>query len=104
MKINPPKQDRETIMHESREPRLLLWELLMLRYSRRQLVENPIPVDEILPELKQVLNTLHGKNKKKIFKIWQHMRLWPPPEILHDQQEQVLECSDQDQEEPSCLH
>jgi len=79
MKIYPStKQDRETLMQETRESRLLLWEMLRLRYLRRRLIEKPIPVDEILPELKQVLNTLHGRNKKTIFKTLQRLRLWPP--------------------------
>ena len=95
MKIYPsPKEDRETLMLETRESRLLLWELLRLRYPRRRLVEKPIPVEEILSELKQVLNTLHGRNKKTIFKTWQRLRLWPPPEILHDSPERVLERPD----------
>ena len=80
------------MMLESRESRLILWELLRLRYPRRELIENPIAVEEILPELRQILNTLHPIQKKTIFKKWQRLRLWPPPEVLHDSQEQVLEC------------
>ena len=84
MKINPPKQDREMMMHETRESQLLLWELLRLRYPRRELIEKPIAVDEILPELRHVFNIFHLSSRKSTFKIWQRMRLWPPPEIVHD--------------------
>jgi len=89
VKINPPKQDRETLLDSTRESRLLLWELLRLRYPRRELIEKPIAVDEILPELRQVLNAFHPIQKKSIFKKWQRLRLWPPPEVLHDGKEQV---------------
>jgi hypothetical protein len=51
MGSNSMKKDRETMMLETRESRLLLWELLRLRYRRRELIEKPIPVDEILEEL-----------------------------------------------------
>jgi hypothetical protein len=78
------KKDREALMLETRESRLLLWELLRLRYTRRELIERPIAVDEILEELRQVLNIFHPSSKKSTFKIWQRLRLWPPPEILHD--------------------
>ena len=91
MKINPPKQDRETEMQESRESRLLLWNLLLLRYPQWELTQRLIPVDEIQEELRQVLNTFHPGKKKSIFKKWQRLRLWPPPEILHDCREQGLE-------------
>jgi hypothetical protein len=92
MRIYPlPKQDRETLMQETRESRLILWELLRLRYPRRQLLDKPIPVDEIREELRQALKTFHGRNQKTIFKAWQRLRLWPPPEILRDSPDQVLE-------------
>ena len=84
------KKDRETRLLESRESRLLLWELLRLRYPRRELIERPIAVDEILEELRQVLNIFHPSSKKSTFKRWQRLRLWPPPEILHDCREQEV--------------
>ena len=79
------------MMLESRESRLMLWDLLRLRYPRWNLIERPIAVDEILPELKHVFSTFHLSSKKSTFKIWQRTRLWPPPEILHDCQEEVRE-------------
>ncbi len=85
------KKDMETMLLESRESRLLLWELLRLRYPRRELIERPIAVDEILEELRQVLNAYHRGQRKSTFKIWQRLRLWPPPEILHDCREHALE-------------
>ena len=85
------KEDRETLMLETRESRLMLWEMLRLRYPRRELIERPIAVDEILEELRQVLNLFHPSTKKSTFKRWQRLRLWPPPEILHDCKEQVLD-------------
>jgi hypothetical protein len=84
MKINSPNQDRETMMQESREARLMLWDLLRLRYPEWELTERPIAVDEILPELRHVFNIFHLSSRKSTFKIWQRMRLWPPPEIVHD--------------------
>jgi len=91
MGTNAQKKDRETMMLESRESRLVLWELLLLRYPRWKLTERPIAVDEILEELRQVLNVFHPGSKKSTFKRWQRLRLWPPPEILHDCKEQVLD-------------
>jgi len=84
MGINARKADRETMMLESRESRLMLWDLLRLRYPEWELTERPIAVDEILPELKHVFNMFHLSSKKSTFKIWQRLRLWPPPEIVHD--------------------
>ena len=71
-------------MLESRESQLVLWELLLLRYPRWKLTYRPIAVDEILPELRQVLDIFQPGQRKSTFKIWQRMRLWPPPEILND--------------------
>ncbi len=88
MGANSLKKDRERIMFESRESRLVLWELLLLRYPRWKLTERPIAVDEILEELRQVLNVFYPGHRKSTFKIWQRLRLWPPPEILHDCREQ----------------
>ena len=84
MGTNAREKDREMMMHETREARLMLWDLLRLRYPKRELTNRPIPVDEILPELRHVLNIFHPISRKCTFKIWQRMRLWPPPEILHD--------------------
>jgi len=53
-------------------------------------IEDPIAVVEILPELRHVLNIFQPSSKKSTFKIWQRMRLWPPPEILHDCREQEI--------------
>ena len=69
---------------------MLLWELLRLRYPQRDLIERPIAVDEILEELRQVFNIFHLSSKKSTFKIWQRLRLWPPPEILHDCREHAM--------------
>ena len=52
IKISPPRKDREKIMQETRESRLMLWDLLRLRYPEWELTERPIAVDEILPELR----------------------------------------------------
>ena len=90
MGTSTQKKDRETMMLESRESRLMLWDLLRLRYSRRELTERSIPVEEIVPELRQVLNIFHPSSRKSTFKIWQRLRLWPPPEILHDCREQEV--------------
>jgi len=89
MKINPPKQDRETMMEETRDSRLMLWELPRLRYPRSKLTKQLIAVDEILPELRQVLAIFHPNSRKCTFRIWQRLRLWPPPEILHNSQIKV---------------
>ena len=83
-------QDRQKVMEETRESRLILWELLRLRYPHWQLTERLIAADEISEELKQVLSC-HAKTRRSTFKKWQRMRLWPPPEILHDCHEKVLE-------------
>ena len=91
IKISPPRKDREKIMQETRESRLMLWDLLRLRYPEWELTERPIAVDEILPELRHVFNIFHLSSRKCTFKIWQRLRLWPPPEILHDCREQGLE-------------
>jgi len=91
MGTNARKKDRETMMVESRESRLMLWDLLRLRYPRWNLIERPIAVDEIRLELRQVLNLFYPGRKKSTFKIWQRLRLWPPPEILHDCKGQVLD-------------
>ena len=77
-------------MLETRESRLVLWELLLLRYPRWKLTQRPIAVDEILPELRHVFDVFHLNSKKSTFKIWQRLRLWPPPEILHDCREHDL--------------
>ena len=69
---------------------MVLWELLLLRYPRWKLIERPIAVDEIREELRQVLNLFYPGRKKSTFKIWQRLRLWPPPEILHDCREHAL--------------
>ncbi len=90
MGTNAQKNDRETLMLESRESRLMLWDLLRLRYPRWKLTERPIAVDEILLELRHVFNIFHLSSKKSTFKIWQRMRLWPPPEILHDCRKQEI--------------
>lgn len=82
------KTDREKLMQETRESRLILWELLQLRYPLRKLTHELIAADEISEELKQAL-TGPPKGRRSTFKKWQRMRLWPPPEILHDSQEQV---------------
>jgi hypothetical protein len=91
MGTNAQKNDRETLMLESRESRLLLWDLLRLRYPRWKLIERPIAADEIREELRQVLNLFYPGRKKSTFKIWQRLRLWPPPEILHACKEQFLD-------------
>ncbi len=80
------------MMVESRESRLMLWDLLRLRYPRWNLIDRPIAVDEIREELRQVLNLFYPGRKKSTFKIWQRLRLRPPPEILHDYKGQVREC------------
>jgi len=56
MGSNSQKEDREKIMLETRETRLLLWDLLRLRYPRWELTERLIPADEIVEELTQALN------------------------------------------------
>ena len=78
------KQDRETMMLDTWESRLMLWDLVRSRYPRRKLAERSISVDEMLPELKEVLAVFHPNSRKGTFRIWQRMKLWPPPEILHD--------------------
>ncbi len=90
MRLNALRKEREKIMQETRESRLILWELLRLRYSTRQLAKGLIAADEISEELKQALGG-PSQYRKPAFKKWQRMRLWPPPEILHDCHEQVLE-------------
>ena len=90
MGSNSQKEDREKIMLETRETRLLLWDLLRLRYPRWKLIERLIPADEVLEELTRALNG-RPKGRKAAFKRWQRLRLWPPPEILHSCEEQVLE-------------
>ena len=90
MGANSLQKDRERIMLETRESRLLLWELLRLRYPRWKLAERLIPVDEILEELTQALNG-RPKGRKAAFKRWQRLRLWPPPEILHGCEEKESE-------------
>lgn len=88
---NSLHKDRERIMLETRGARLLLWDLLRLRYPRWELTERLIPADEILEELKHALNG-PPRGRKYTLKRWQRLRLWPPPEILHDCQEHVAEC------------
>ncbi len=87
------KKDREKIMQETRESRLILWELLRLRYPLRQLIHHPIAADEISEELKQALGD-HSNGRRSTFKKWQRLRLWPPPEIRHDSEEQILDHKD----------
>ena len=64
MGANSLKKDRETIMLENRESRLMLWDLLRLRYPEWELTERPIAVDEILPELRHVFNIFHPSSRK----------------------------------------
>ncbi len=90
MGTNLLNKDREKLMQETRESRLILWELLRLRYPHWQLTQRSIAADEISEELKQALGG-HPNCRRSTFKKWQRMRLWPPPEILHDCQDQVLE-------------
>ena len=90
MRLNALRKEREKIMQETRESRLILWELLRLRYPHWQLTQRLIAADEISEELKQALSG-NPKGRRSTFKEWQRMRLWPPPEILHDCHEQVLE-------------
>ena len=90
MRLNALRKEREKIMQETRESRLILWELLRLRYPHWQLTQRLIAADEISEELKQALSG-NPKGRRSTFKKWQRMRLWPPPEILHDYREQVLE-------------
>ena len=56
--------------------------LATVKYPRA-LTDQLIPVDEILPELKEAMALYNRNGRKSTFKIWQRMRLWPPPEILH---------------------
>ncbi|HTY25793.1 MAG TPA: hypothetical protein VMC85_21880 [Desulfomonilaceae bacterium] len=90
MGTNSLKEDREKLMQETRESRLLLWELIRLRHPQWKLTQRLISADEISEELREVLGGPAGY-RKPTFKRWQRMRLWPPPEILQDRQEQVLE-------------
>ncbi|HTY24062.1 MAG TPA: hypothetical protein VMC85_13090 [Desulfomonilaceae bacterium] len=90
MGANSLKEDRKKLMEETRESRLLLWKLIRLRHPQWKLTERLIATDEISEELKQALSG-HPKSRRVTFKKWQRMRLWPPPEILHDRQEQALE-------------
>lgn len=88
MGIKLLNKDREKLMQESRESRLILWELLRLRYPQWQLMRHPIAADEIYEELKQAVSA-HPNGRRAVFKKWQRMRLWPPPEVIHDSQQQV---------------
>jgi len=90
MRLNALRKEREKIMQATRESRLILWELLRLRHPQWNLTKRLISADEILEELKQALPDW-SNNRKPAFKKWQRMRLWPPPEVLHDCQEQALE-------------
>ena len=84
MKKNSLYNDREAMMLKSRDSRLMLWDLLRSKYPHQALTDQLIPVDEILPELKEAMAVYHPNGRKCTFKIWQRMRLWPPPEILHE--------------------
>lgn len=68
---NARKKDREALMLERGESRLTLWDLLLLRYPLRELTERSIPADEILPELRHVLNIFHPCSRKSTFKIYE---------------------------------
>ena len=90
MGTNSLKEDREKLMQETRESRLILWELLRLRYPQWDLTQRLVAADEISEELKQALSG-HVKSRRVTFKKWQCMRLWPPPEVLQDRREEALE-------------
>ena len=81
MRLNALRKEREKLMQETRESRLILWQLLRLRHPQWNLTKRLISADEILEELKQVLPDW-SNNRKPAFKKWQRMRLWPPPEVL----------------------
>jgi len=90
MRLNALRKEREKLIRETRESRLILWELLRLRHPQWDLTKRLISADEISNELKQALPDW-SNNRKPMFTKWQRMRLWPPPEILQDRQEQALE-------------
>ena len=83
MRLNALRKEREKIMEETRESRLILWELLRLRHPQWDLTKRLISADEILEELKQALGG-PSQYRKPMFKKWQRMRLWPPPEVIQD--------------------